>query len=319
MGRGFDGLGGFGCINREAAINRFRRSASGTSSMKRPCPDHQRLLLQQQGRAETASTKQRRRVASICLLAGLALVASSWTVKIPAVGYEDDRRLSSSSMSASTIGSPGHGPIIDEDGVKHFTPRGPYLGRLNRNDARRLELEIDTEDIGNGINRIFAGIGALGSEENPYRSHRRITEDANDLAVDDSSVTEKGAAGERALTSKHTAPKRIALVRPFAPFSAAEIMQSFATWDTFWPCTSNPLHPFDTESEPGESTSGYEYEYVVDLYLSFSQTYANVHPSDLSYRVKEELKQKFNNNGGWNGCFDKLYNIGEWIVWPSMY
>ena len=49
MGRGFDGLGGFGCIDREAAINRFRRSAS--ASMKRPCPDHQRLLLlQQQGK-----------------------------------------------------------------------------------------------------------------------------------------------------------------------------------------------------------------------------------------------------------------------------
>lgn len=307
MGRGFDGLGGFGCIDREAAINRFRRSASASASMKRPCPDHQRLLLQQQGRGEAkVTTKRQRRVASICLLTGLALVASSWTMKIPTAGYDDDRRLSSA-MSSSTIGTPGHGPIIDEDGVKHFTPHGPYLGRFDRNDARRLEVETDAGDIGNGINSIFAGIGALGSEENPYRSHRRITEKANDLAVD-------AATGERTLASKHKAPKRIAVVRPFAPFSAAEIMQSFDTWDTYWPCTTNPLHPFDTESEPGESTSGYDYEYVVDLYLSFSQDYANVPPSDMSHSVKDELQQKFKMNGGWNGCFDNLYNIGKWFI-----
>ena len=305
MGRGFNGLGGFGCIDRESAINRFRRSASGTSSMKRPRSDHRRLLPQQQGRGEIATTKHQRRVASICLLTGLALVASSWTVKIPTAGYDDDRRLSSSAMSSSTIGAPRHGPIIDEDGVKHFTPHGPYFGRFDRNDARRLELEIETEGIGNGINHFFAGIGALGSAENPYRSHRRITEKGNDLSVD-------GATGERTLASKHKAPKRIAVVRPFAPFSAAEITQSFDTWDTYWPCTSNPLHPFDTESEPGESTSEYDYEYVVDLYLSFSQTYANVPPSDLSHSVKEALQQKFKMNGGWNGCFDKLYNIGTW-------
>ena len=274
--------------------------------MKRPRPD-QRLLLHQQGRGETVTTKQQRRVASICLLSGLALMASSWTVKIPTAGYDDDRRLSSA-MSSSTIRTPGHGPIIDEDGVKHFTPHGPYFGRFDRNDARRLELETESEGTSNGINGIFAGIGALGSEENPYRSHRRITEKANnDLAVD-------AATGERTLASKHKAPKRIAVVRPFAPFSAAEITQSFDTWDTYWPCTSNPLHPFDIESEPGESTSGYDYEYVVDLYLSFSQTYANIPPSDLSHRVKEELQQKFKMNGGWNGCFDKLYNIGKWII-----
>ena len=118
----------------------------------------------------------------------------------------------------------------------------------------------------------------------------------------------------RRLESTEAKKKRLAVVRPFAPFSAAEITQSFDTWDTYWPCTSNPLHPFDTESEPGESTSGYDYEYVVDLYLSFSQAYANIPPSDMSHSVKDELLQKFKMNGGWNGCFDKLYNIGKWFI-----
>ena len=266
-------------IDHEAAIARFRRNSIG-SDMKRAhstyTDDHQRMT--------PPEVRRRRRVAAVCLLAGTALVASSWTVQLPAAGYKDDRRLAESSSSFGPGALPGHGPIVDADGVKHFAPHGPFLGRVDRTDARRLELE----------------------DEDPHRSHRRTSEkesEGDDAAAD---------AAERTLTSQHTAPKRIAVVRPFAPFSAGEILKSFDTWDTYWPCTSTPLHPFDTDSEPGESTSGeYPYEYVVDLYLSFSQTYDDVHPSDLSVGVRNDLKQKFNNNGGWNGCFDKFYNIGK--------
>ena len=243
--------------------------------------------------------RRRRRVAAVCLLAGTALVASSWTVPLPAAGgYEGvDRRLAESSLSSLGPGAlPGHGPTVDADGVKHFAPHGPFLGRFDRTDARRLELEASATTDGDASNLFH-----FGNNEDP---HRRTSEKESEG---------DGASAERTLTSQHTAPKRIAVVRPFAPFSAGEILKSFDTWDTYWPCTSNPLHPFDTDSEPGESTSGeYPYEYVVDLYLSFSQTYDDVvHPSDLSVGVRNDLKQKFNNNGGWNGCFDKLYNIGK--------
>ena len=293
--RGF-GLGGHGRIDHEALAVRFRRhsigSGGGGGGMKRPHSTY----TDDQCRM-TPPERRRRRIAAACLLAGTALVASSWTAPLPAAGggYEGgDRRLaeSSSSFSFST------GPTVDADGVKHFTPHGPFLGRFDRSDARRLELEASAKTDGD-VNIFQQYFG----NNDPHRSHRRTSAKDSEGDADTS---------ERTLTSQHTAPKRIAVVRPFSPHSAGEILKSFDTWDTYWPCTSNPLHPFDTDSEPGESTSGdYPYDYVVDLYLSFSQTYADVSPSDLSVGVRDDLKLKFNNNGGWNGCFDKLYNIGK--------
>ena len=86
------GLGGHGRIDHEAAIARFRRNSIG-SDMKRAhstyTDDHQRMT--------PPEVRRRRRVAAVCLLAGTALVASSWTVQLPA---EDDRRLAESSLSS---------------------------------------------------------------------------------------------------------------------------------------------------------------------------------------------------------------------------
>ena len=91
--------------------------------------------------------------------------------------------------------------------------------------------------------------------------------------------------------------KRLAVVRPFAPFSANEIVDSFNSWDTHWPCASSA----DDESD--------ESEYDVDLILSYSQTYDTAEADSPAVEAMTSLQKKFDRNQGWNHCFTSLHHI----------
>ena len=91
--------------------------------------------------------------------------------------------------------------------------------------------------------------------------------------------------------------KRLAVVRPFAPFSADEIVDSFASWDTLWPCVS--------ANDDGNDES----EYDVDLILSYSQTYDAAAADSPAIEAMTGLQKKFDRNQGWNHCFTSLHHI----------
>lgn len=91
--------------------------------------------------------------------------------------------------------------------------------------------------------------------------------------------------------------KRLAVVRPFAPFSADEIVDSFASWDTLWPCVS--------ANDDGNDES----EYDVDLILSYSQTYDAAAADSAAIEAMTGLQKKFDRNRGWNHCFESLHHI----------
>lgn len=107
----------------------------------------------------------------------------------------------------------------------------------------------------------------------------------------------------RRLESTETRKKRLAVVRPFAPFSAAEIVDSFGSWDTYWPCY--------------ESDENDESEYDVDLILSYSQTYEAEAADSPAVEAMTSLQKKFDRNQGWNHCFASLHHI-EGAIPPHM-
>ena len=80
---------------------------------------------------------------------------------------------------------------------------------------------------------------------------------------------------------------RVALVRPISTGGGQSLLESFDLWDTHWPCT------------------GANMPYVVDLFISYSQTLdAEAHPDDVE--AIELIKSKYNAHEGWNGCLSRF-------------
>ena len=96
-------------------------------------------------------------------------------------------------------------------------------------------------------------------------------------------------------------PFRLALLRPFAPHDASDLVESFAEWKKLTPCDT------DTKKFPSGST-GSSAKYQADLFLSISQTFS-VHPE-----VKEIISRLVNDTGrlslleysSWDVCFGSI-------------
>ena len=96
-------------------------------------------------------------------------------------------------------------------------------------------------------------------------------------------------------------PFRLALLRPFAPRDASDLVESFAEWEKLTPCDTDTKFPSGTTDSSGA-------KYHADLFLSISQTFS-LHPE-----VKESIGMLVNETGGlsflehssWDVCFGSI-------------
>ena len=149
----------------------------------------------------------------------------------------------------------------------------------------------------------------LRNGQAPYLGRRRRRLESQSLTTDQDTAASSGAVTPQPR-------KRLAVVRPYAPLSAEEIIDSFNTWDTNWPCTSNAFGD-DEEGGNNNINSDNEPEYDVDLILSYSQTYESSAADSPVLEAMTSLQNKFDRNGGWNFCFSSLHHI-EAAIPPSM-
>lgn len=101
-----------------------------------------------------------------------------------------------------------------------------------------------------------------------------------------------------------TAPTfRLALLRPFAPHDATDLVESFIEWNQFIPC--------DTDDWFGSGSAGGNLRYDADLIFSISQTFS----SFLSVKemidslVDNARGQSLLNDNSWGNCFDSVHVI----------
>ena len=96
---------------------------------------------------------------------------------------------------------------------------------------------------------------------------------------------------------------RLALLRPFAPDDAADLVESFAQWDKFLPCDT------DAWIRPGSTDDTLRYD--ADLILSISQTFSSHLPVKemIDRLVNDDIGQQFLDNSSWGNCFGAIHMI----------
>ena len=168
--------------------------------------------------------------------------------------------------------------------------RDNNLGASSSGVGRYSELESTSQQM-------------LRNGHGPYLGRRRRRLDlhleSSRGGRQDTSIVDMPASSRTLIPQSR---KRLAVVRPFAPFSASEIVESFNEWDTHWPCTSTPSTSRDNDEDD-------EPEYDVDLILSYSQTYDAAAADSPATEAMTSLQKKFDRNQGWNHCFTSLHHI----------
>ena len=128
----------------------------------------------------------------------------------------------------------------------------------------------------------FARTGFPGIVSNPLPAPRRRLGERSTFPI--SGVNDANAR----------TPFRLALLRPFAPHDASDLVESFAEWEKLTPC--------DTDTKfPSGTTDSFGAKYHADLFLCISQTFS-LHPE-----VKESISMLVNETvPSWDVCFGSI-------------
>ena len=135
----------------------------------------------------------------------------------------------------------------------------------------------------------FAARGEMFSDL-PPASRRRLAEGSMRLIPDADDIS--------------TTPTfRLALLRPFAPHDAADLVESFVQWNKFLPCDA------DAWIRPGSTNDTLRYD--ADLILSISQTFSSHLPVKemIDRLVSDDIGQQFLDNSSWSNCFGAIHMI----------